>query len=65
MFFDHNNLPATKFESLSRNGDIGNARKYYFNGLRKVFDGYINNSINSFKEFEDKYTMGGSKNCNF
>ena len=38
-----------------KSGDIENARKFYFEGLRNAFNVYSNDSIYEFKEFEDQY----------
>lgn len=44
-----------RFVEANKIGDIENARVHYFEGLRNAFNTYSKNSINEFKEFEDKY----------
>ena len=44
-----------KFEDYNKKGDIEKARNYYFESLNKTFGDYSNNTINKFKQFEDKY----------
>ena len=44
-----------KFQDYYNKNDMENARKYYFEALKKAFDIYTDNSISNFKIAEDKY----------